>query len=53
MQRKRFLARYVGDRHFYRTVLAVSIPMIIQNGITNLVNLLKAIYNYGESVKKL
>ena len=40
MQRKRILARYVGDRHFYRTVLAVSIPMIIQNGITNLVNLL-------------
>jgi len=40
MLRKRFLARYVGDKNFYRAVLAVSVPMIIQNGITNLVNLL-------------
>ncbi len=32
--------RYIGNRAFYRTVLAVSVPMIVQNGITNLVNLL-------------
>lgn len=38
--KKSFLSRYIGDREFYRTVLAISIPMIIQNGITNLVNLL-------------
>jgi putative MATE family efflux protein len=35
-----FLSRYIGDKKFYRTVLAVSVPMIIQNGITNIVNLL-------------
>ncbi len=40
MKKNGFLSRYVGDKSFYRTVLAVSVPMIIQNGITNLVNLL-------------
>ena len=35
-----FLKKYVGDRAFYRVVLGVAIPMMIQNGITNLVNLL-------------
>lgn len=40
MSRKSFLARYIGDKNFYRAVLAVSVPMMIQNGITNLVNLL-------------
>ena len=34
------IKRYIGDRAFYRTVLGVSVPMMIQNGITNLVNLL-------------
>ncbi len=32
--------RYIGDRHFYRTVLAVAVPMMIQNGITTFVGLL-------------
>ena len=32
--------RYIGDRAFYRRVLGVAIPIIIQNGITNFVNLL-------------
>lgn len=40
MLKKGFLSRYIGDREFYRTVLAISVPMIIQNGITNFVNLL-------------
>ena len=40
MIKKNFLSRYVGDKQFYRTVLAVAVPMIVQNGITNLVNLL-------------
>ena len=40
MPTKKFLGRYVGDKNFYRTVLAVSIPIIIQSGITNFVNLL-------------
>jgi len=34
------LSRYIGDRAFYRRVLRVAVPMIIQNGITNFVNLL-------------
>lgn len=34
------LRRFVGDRHFYKTVLAVAIPIMIQNGITNFVGLL-------------
>ena len=34
------LSRYVGDRAFYASVLAIVVPMIIQNGITNFVNLL-------------
>lgn len=35
-----FLKKYIGDKAFYRMVLAVSVPMMIQNGITNLVSLL-------------
>lgn len=31
---------YFGDKHFYRRVLAVALPIIIQNGITNFVSLL-------------
>ncbi len=34
------VSKYVGDRKFYRKVLGVAVPMMIQNGITNLVNLL-------------
>lgn len=40
MPKKSFLSRYIGDKKFYSAVLAVTIPMIIQNGVTNLVNLL-------------
>ncbi len=32
--------RYIGDKAFYRRVLGVAIPIIIQNGITNFVSLL-------------
>ena len=34
------LKRYIGDRAFYRRVLAIVVPIIIQNGITNFVSLL-------------
>ena len=34
------LKKFIGDRAFYKRVLAISIPIIIQNGITNFVNLL-------------
>lgn len=32
--------RYFGDKAFYRHVLGVAVPIIIQNGITNFVSLL-------------
>jgi len=32
--------KYFGDRAFYKSILAVSVPMMVQNGITNLVNML-------------
>lgn len=32
--------RYIGDRAFYRRVLTIVVPIIIQNGITNFVSLL-------------
>ena len=34
------LQRYIGDKAFYRRVLAIAIPIMIQNGITNFVSLL-------------
>ena len=34
------LSRYFGDRQFYRQALAVALPIMIQNGITNFVGLL-------------
>lgn len=32
--------RYIGDKAFYRRVLGIAVPIIIQNGITNFVSLL-------------
>ena len=34
------LKRYIGDRAFYRRILSIAVPIIIQNGITNFVSLL-------------
>ena len=36
----KFLKKYIGDRAFYKKVIALIIPIIIQQGITNIVNLL-------------
>ena len=36
----RFLKKYIGDKKFYMMVLAVAVPIMIQNGITNFVNML-------------
>lgn len=33
-------SRYIGDKAFYRRVLAVAVPIMLQNGITNFVNML-------------
>ena len=32
--------KYIGDRKFYKTVLAVAVPVMVQNGITNFVSML-------------
>ncbi len=34
------IKKYIGDRRFYRSVTALVIPIIVQNGITTFVNLL-------------
>ena len=37
--RKR-LAPFIGDKKFYHTLMAISVPIMLQNGLTNLVSLL-------------
>ena len=32
--------KYIGDRAFYKTLMTVAVPIMIQNGITNFVGLL-------------
>ena len=32
--------KFIGDKQFYKMVLAIAIPIMIQNGLTNFVNLL-------------
>lgn len=39
-QWSRFKSKFIGDRSFYRTVFALIIPVIIQNTVSNVVNLL-------------
>lgn len=34
------MKRYIGDKAFYSRVLTIAVPIVIQNGITNFVNLL-------------
>ena len=36
----KFIRRYVGDKNFYRMLIALIIPLVIQQGITNFVSLL-------------
>ncbi|NMB00547.1 MAG: MATE family efflux transporter [Firmicutes bacterium] len=36
----RFKAKFIGDRAFYKMALTLVIPVIVQNTVTNLVNLL-------------
>ena len=37
---KQFKEKFIGDKEFYKLVLMVATPMMIQNGITNFVSLL-------------
>ncbi len=34
------LKKFIGDRNFYKKVIAVALPIMVQNGITNFVNML-------------
>ncbi|MFR8332984.1 MAG: MATE family efflux transporter [Oscillospiraceae bacterium] len=34
------LKKYIGDRKFYATAMAVAVPIMIQNAITNFVGML-------------
>ena len=34
------LSHYIGDRSFYKRVFRIAVPIMVQNGITNFVNLL-------------
>ncbi|MCF0135719.1 MAG: MATE family efflux transporter [Lachnospiraceae bacterium] len=40
MKKNSFLSRFIGDKAFYKKILIVAIPMVIQNLITNFVSLL-------------
>ena len=40
MKMTKFIKRYVGSRDFYKSILIIAIPIMIQNGITNFVTLL-------------
>lgn len=35
-----FLNKFIGDKAFYKMVLAIAVPIMVQNGITNFVGLL-------------
>lgn len=37
---KGFLHKFIGDKAFYKMVLAIAVPIMVQNGITNFVSLL-------------
>lgn len=38
--KKSLIHKFTGDRAFYKMVLAIAVPIMVQNGITNFVNLL-------------
>jgi len=38
--KSKFIKKYVGDKAFYKMLVALILPMVIQQGITNFVNLL-------------
>ena len=37
---EKFHRKYIGDRNFYKRYIALTLPMIIQNAVTNLVSFL-------------
>ena len=37
---KRFLRKFIGDKAFYRTMIVILLPLVIQQGFTSFVNML-------------
>ena len=37
---QKILHKYIGDKKFYKHTLAIAVPIMVQNGITNFVSLL-------------
>ena len=37
---EKFRRKYIGDRNFYKSYIALALPMILQNAVTNLVSFL-------------
>lgn len=37
---KKFLSKFIGNKDFYKMILLIAVPIMIQNGITNFVSLL-------------
>lgn len=37
---EKFKRKYIGDRAFYKTLFAIAVPIMVQNGISNFVSLL-------------
>lgn len=40
MNKSKFKSKFIGDRQFYRSVLTIALPIMIQNGVSNFVSLL-------------
>ena len=40
MTQKKWYRQLIGDKAFYKSLLAVAVPIMLQNGLTNLVSLL-------------
>ena len=34
------IRKFIGDKRFYAMLMAIAVPMVVQNGITNFVSLL-------------
>ena len=40
MTQKKWYSKFIGDRAFYKMLLTIAVPIMLQNGLTNLVSLL-------------
>ena len=40
MEKTGVMKKFIGNKNFYKMILAIAVPIMIQNGITNFVSLL-------------